>query len=455
MDILYEVKYIIAETKGVKMSQLMENTAFADDLGFDSIDMFELAMELEKKIDVNISVADMESIRTIGDAVKYLERQGVPNDSRDTEDIQPEGSFNLDDQDKYREILQKVMGHKDFGTRNPLDIGMELGYTQDEIFRVLSIQGTEDSVQEQKEYFVLHNGYVVSVNLINRKVSLVKKLNENCEAKIKYGILVWNDSEDGFSLGVKSLFWENLNTGEKGEFTLPKDQEKQESPWLRIDKSIDRFFVLEDGILIKSNCDFYKVYYTGKVIKKKLDYFYSADVVAEKNHKIYVASRLRVWSMNSDLNNVEIICKYDSDENKTILALEKDGNDIFYHVFDESSLWHSYYRKYNTTGERVPEDPFLSGDFTDAVGYVSNPVEILSTKNYKAYSNAIYKRTSGKAVWGSSENISFIYQASAIYDKDIILGCVSRLWDKNQLGITLFDLSKRNTPVFLPLESEA
>ena len=72
MDILYEVKYIIAETKGVKMSQLMENTAFADDLGFDSIDMFELAMELEKKIDVNISVADMESIRTIGDAVKYL-----------------------------------------------------------------------------------------------------------------------------------------------------------------------------------------------------------------------------------------------------------------------------------------------------------------------------------------------------------------------------------------------
>ena len=97
----------------------------------------------------------------------------------------------------------------------------------------------------------------------------------------------------------------------------------------------------------------------------------------------------------------------------------------------------------------------MSGDFTDAVGYVSNPVEILSTKNYKAYSNAIYKRTSGKAVWGSSENISFIYQASAIYDKDIILGCVSRLWDKNQLGITLFDLSKRNTPVFLPLESEA
>lgn len=30
------------------MSQLMENTAFVDDLGFDSIDMFELAIELEK-----------------------------------------------------------------------------------------------------------------------------------------------------------------------------------------------------------------------------------------------------------------------------------------------------------------------------------------------------------------------------------------------------------------------
>lgn len=152
---------------------------------------------------------------------------------------------------------------------------------------------------------------------------------------------------------------------------------------------------------------------------------------------------------------MEIICKYDSDENKTVLALEKDGSDIFYHVFDESSLWHSYYRKYNMEGERVPEDPFLSGDFTDAAGYVSNPIEILSTKNYKAYSNAIYKRTSGEAVWGSSENISFIYQAAVIYDKDIILGCVFRLWDKNQLGITLFDLSKRNTPVFMPPEIEA
>lgn len=59
-------------------------------------------------------------------------------------------------------------------------------------------------------------------------------------------------------------------------------QEQQKSPLLRINKSIDRFFVLEDGILIKADCDFYKVYYTGKVIKKELDYFYSADVVAEK-----------------------------------------------------------------------------------------------------------------------------------------------------------------------------
>lgn len=372
----------------------------------------------------------------------------------EAEAVRTDNNLSQGYQEQCQKILREIMAHKDFGKKNPLDIGMELGYTQKDIFEALSIQEPENAVQEQLEYFVLNNGYVVSVNLINRKVSLVKKLDKGCNAKIKYGILVWDDSKNGFSIGVKSLFWENLNNGEKGEFTLPEELQQQENPLFRINKSIDRFFVLEDGILIKSSMDYYKVYYTGEVIKKELDYFYDADAVAEKDHKIYVAPIYRMWCMNSDLSNVESICEYEPDENRTVVGLEKDGDDIFYHVFDASGWWHHYYRKYNVDGERVQEDPFLTGDFIDAIGYVVNPKEILTTKNYKAYSNAIYDRATGKAVWGSAENPSFIYQVEAIYDKDIVLGCVSRLWDKNKLGITLFDLSKRNTPVFLPLESK-
>ena len=360
----------------------------------------------------------------------------------------------MDKNKKYQNILQKIMKHKDYTKRNPLDIGMELGYTQEDIFEALSIQEIEEDEKEQKEYFVLQNGYVVSVNLLNRNVTLVKKIDENSNAIIKNGILVWDDSKDGYSFGVKTLFWENLNTGEHGKYVLPEECEQQSRLFFRISKDIDRFFVLKDGILIKSNQEYYKVYYTGKVIKKELDYFYKADLVLEKDDYMYIASRYCIWRMSSNLNDVEIISEYSPDENRTIVALEKSDNDIFYHVFDESGLWHHYYRKYNANGERIQEDRFLSGDYADAIGYVVNPVEIFTTKNYKVYSNAIYKTSSGKAVWGSSDNISFISQTVAVYDKDIVLGCVSRLWDKSQLGVTMFDLNKRNTPVFLPLESE-
>ena len=45
---------------------------------------------------------------------------------------------------RENEIMQRIRGHKDFGKRNPLAIGAELGYSKEEIFAALSIQGTED-----------------------------------------------------------------------------------------------------------------------------------------------------------------------------------------------------------------------------------------------------------------------------------------------------------------------
>ena len=91
----------------------------------------------------------------------------------------------------YENIIKKISEHKDWGKRNPLDIGKECGYSEEEIFAALEIQQSEN--KEEKEYFILRNK-VISVNLQNRKVLLERKLNEKCNSEVKYGVLAWDAS---------------------------------------------------------------------------------------------------------------------------------------------------------------------------------------------------------------------------------------------------------------------
>ena len=179
---------------------------------------------------------------------------------------------------RENEIMQRIRGHKDFGKRNPLAIGAELGYSKEEIFAALSIQGTEK--KEQKEYFIL-DGHVVSVNLLNRRVSLVKELPEDCEAQIKFGILVWKVTKD------KVIYWENLNSGESGKF-------------FGQDLVSYRFFVVGDGIILNNWNKIYKMEYTGNVWSWDYKMFGGISVVTENNGKIYLANMNSVICLDSE-----------------------------------------------------------------------------------------------------------------------------------------------------------
>lgn len=50
-------------------------TRFDEDLGFDSLDFVELAMEAEKQFKVNLEDCDLEKIKTVGDLVNEIESQ--------------------------------------------------------------------------------------------------------------------------------------------------------------------------------------------------------------------------------------------------------------------------------------------------------------------------------------------------------------------------------------------
>ncbi len=74
MEILDKIKEIIATQFNVDESELKEETTFAEDLNADSIDLVNLVMSLEDEYGVEVQDDDVEKIKTIGDAVDYIEK---------------------------------------------------------------------------------------------------------------------------------------------------------------------------------------------------------------------------------------------------------------------------------------------------------------------------------------------------------------------------------------------
>ena len=70
---LEKVKEIVAENLGADINTLTEETSFKDDLGADSLDLFEMVMALEEAYGKEIPTEDLEQIVTVGDVVKYIE----------------------------------------------------------------------------------------------------------------------------------------------------------------------------------------------------------------------------------------------------------------------------------------------------------------------------------------------------------------------------------------------
>lgn len=70
---LEKIKEMVAENLGVDESTITETSSFKDDLGADSLDLFELVMALEEEFGVEIPTEDLEQIATVGDVIKYIE----------------------------------------------------------------------------------------------------------------------------------------------------------------------------------------------------------------------------------------------------------------------------------------------------------------------------------------------------------------------------------------------
>lgn len=74
---LEKMREIIAEQLSVDAETITEASSFKEDLGADSLDLFELVMALEDEYSVEIPAEELEKMSTVGDVMEYLKNHGV------------------------------------------------------------------------------------------------------------------------------------------------------------------------------------------------------------------------------------------------------------------------------------------------------------------------------------------------------------------------------------------
>lgn len=71
---LEKLQKIIAEVLNVDKEEVTMDTTFVDDLGADSLDVFQIVMGIEEEFDVEIPTEEVEQIVSVGDAVEQIKR---------------------------------------------------------------------------------------------------------------------------------------------------------------------------------------------------------------------------------------------------------------------------------------------------------------------------------------------------------------------------------------------
>ncbi|WP_433654582.1 meromycolate extension acyl carrier protein AcpM [Nocardia sp. CA-128927] len=78
-EIVAGIAEIIEEVTGIEADEVTIERSFVDDLDIDSLSLVEIAVQLEDKYKVKIPDEDLSSLRTVGDAVAYVQKMEAEN----------------------------------------------------------------------------------------------------------------------------------------------------------------------------------------------------------------------------------------------------------------------------------------------------------------------------------------------------------------------------------------
>ncbi len=74
---LDKIRSILAEQLSLNPDEVTEESNFKEDLGVDSLDLFELLMSLEEEYGFEIPAEDLEGLQTVGDLIDYLQKNEI------------------------------------------------------------------------------------------------------------------------------------------------------------------------------------------------------------------------------------------------------------------------------------------------------------------------------------------------------------------------------------------
>lgn len=74
---LEKIKEMVAEQLNTEAADLTAETSFKDDLGADSLDLFELVTNLEDEYEIEIPSEELENLTTVGSVADYLKSKGI------------------------------------------------------------------------------------------------------------------------------------------------------------------------------------------------------------------------------------------------------------------------------------------------------------------------------------------------------------------------------------------
>ena len=68
------LKKVIADVLNVDPDEITEDTTFVEDLGADSLDLFQIIMGVGEELDVEVDTKEAEKIKTVGDAIELIKK---------------------------------------------------------------------------------------------------------------------------------------------------------------------------------------------------------------------------------------------------------------------------------------------------------------------------------------------------------------------------------------------
>ncbi|MBE5996612.1 MAG: acyl carrier protein [Lachnospiraceae bacterium] len=74
---LEKMKSMIAQQLGLDENTITPDTSFKEDLGADSLDLFELVMNLEEEYAIEIPSEELADLNKVGDVIDYLKKHGI------------------------------------------------------------------------------------------------------------------------------------------------------------------------------------------------------------------------------------------------------------------------------------------------------------------------------------------------------------------------------------------